>query len=229
MSLYWIYCRPPMWEVLSVPKGVSCRAFSSVLVQCHLTPVLTLVTFHLLKGELWPLEKWPLILTGPNGAEGTADDRRQMETHMHIKANIHVLVHRHWDTVIEWKTLLCRLEEWQENHGDTLRQSSAYTGNCWDMQVMSVSMFMDPADLQRQISTYTLTMCNQFFCFVCCWTKFWLTQHCLFDKEQAGFVYPELQVSLTLIYYCCLRTCMQVCTNWIQHMHTPTGIEFSEV
>ena len=41
-----------MWDVLQVPKGVSCQAFSCALVQCHLTPDLTLVTFHLLKGEL---------------------------------------------------------------------------------------------------------------------------------------------------------------------------------
>lgn len=159
MSLYWIYCRLPMWDVLQVPKGVSCQAFSCALVQCHLTPDLTLVTFHLLKGELWPPEEWPLILTGPNGAERTAGDRRQMETHIHVKTDTHVLVCRRWDALIEWGALLCRPEEWQHNRGDAHRRSSAYTGNCWDMQVMSVPMFVDLAGIQRQRGT--LTMCNQ--------------------------------------------------------------------
>lgn len=103
MSLYWIYCRLPMPDVLYAPKGVSCQAFSCALVQCHLTLDLTLVTFHLLKHELWPLEKWPLILTGPNGAGRTAGDRRQMETHMHVKTDTRVLVHRHWETLMECK------------------------------------------------------------------------------------------------------------------------------
>ncbi len=183
------------------------------------------MTFHLFKGELWPLETWPLIFTGLNGAERTAGDRRQMETHIHVKTDTHALVHRHWDTLIEWKALLCRPEEWQENHRDTHRQSSAYTGNCWDMQVMSVSMFMDPADIQgRQAHTHSLCVIN-FLCFVCCWTKFWLRQHCLFDKVVAGFVYPELQVSLTLFYYCWEHVCKSAQTPkehaWILHMYTP--------
>lgn len=92
-----------MPDVLYAPKGVSCQAFSCALVQCHLTLDLTLVTFHLLKHELWPLEKWPLILTGPNGAGRTAGDRRQMETHMHVKTDTRVLVHRHWETLMECK------------------------------------------------------------------------------------------------------------------------------
>lgn len=28
-------------------------------------------------------------------------------------------MHRHWDTLIEWKALLYRPEEWRENHGHT--------------------------------------------------------------------------------------------------------------
>ena len=52
-----------------------------------------------------------MILTGPNGAERTAGDRRQMETHIHVKTDTHVLVHRHGDTLIEWRVSLCRPEE----------------------------------------------------------------------------------------------------------------------
>lgn len=147
---------PPMWGVLDFPKGVSCQGCSCGLVQCHLTPDLTLVTFHLWKGELWPLEEWPLILTGPNGAERTAGDRRQMETHIHVKADTHVVAHRRWDTLIEWWALLCRPEESQEHRGHTHThtQSSPFTGNCWDMRVMSVSMFIDQAAIQRQANSH---------------------------------------------------------------------------
>lgn len=152
-SLYKIYCCLPWRDVLQVPKGVTCQAFSCVLVQCHLTPDMAPVTFHLWKCEPWPLEKWPLILTGPNGAWRTASDRRQMETRDACKDR-HTCVGGHRDTLMEWTGLGCRPEEWRENRGDRPRQGSAYTGNCWDMQVMSVSMF-DPADTEVETSTCT--------------------------------------------------------------------------
>lgn len=120
--------------------------------------------FTFLKGELWPPEKWPLILTGPNGAERTAGDSRPMETHIHVKADTHVLVRRHWDTRIEWSALLCRPEEWQGNPG-THRQSSAYTGNCWDMQLMSVPMFPCPSSLRKADPAHTHSLLNQMPCF----------------------------------------------------------------
>lgn len=84
-----------------------------------------------------------------------------METHMHVKTDTRVLVCKHTVPLMEERTLLCRREEWQENRGDTLRQSSAYTGNCWDTQVTSVSMFIDPTLIQRQAHSRKLTSFNQ--------------------------------------------------------------------
>lgn len=151
-SLYWIYCCLPLRDVVQVPKGVTCQAFSCALVQCHLTPDTALVTFHLWKCELWPLEEWPLILTGPNGAWRTGSDRRQMET-QHASKDGRTCAGGQRDTLMEWTGLQCWPEEWRENQGDRPRQGSAYTGNCWDMQVMSVSMFIDPADTEEEAST----------------------------------------------------------------------------
>lgn len=134
-----------------VPKGVTCQAFNCALVQCHLTPDPALVTFHPWKRELWPSEEWPLILTGPNGAWRTASDRRQMET-QHACKDRRTCAGGQRDTLMEWTGLVWRPEEWWENRGDRPRQGSAYTGNCWDMQVMSVSMFIDPADTEEEAS-----------------------------------------------------------------------------
>lgn len=131
--------------------------------------------FSPLHCELWPLEKCPLTLTGPNGAERTAGDRRQMETHIHVKADAHVLATLRHTNRVEGVAL----QAWGvtgEPQGRTRTQSSTYTGNCWDMQVMPVSMFINTADMHRHPLYAT-----SFLCLMCCWANFWPGQHCLFD------------------------------------------------
>lgn len=94
--------------LLSALKGCSpssqrcyLSSLSCALVQCHLTLDTAPVTLHLWKCELWPFEKWPLILTGPNSAWRTASDRTQMETQDAWKDR-HMCAGGHRDTLIEW-------------------------------------------------------------------------------------------------------------------------------
>lgn len=117
------------------------------LCACSLSPHTKpdLISAHLWKSELWPEKPLP----GPNDVERIAGDRRRMASNLHAKTDTRGLVHRLWDTIIEWKGLFCR-PEWRENTHTHRAQLTAYTGNCWDVRVMSASMFIVFTDILKQ-------------------------------------------------------------------------------